>query len=530
MGFKPYNRSQMSLLGYSVEEFARNDPKSRFVVELVSKLDLSGLYSRYSSQGGDSYAPDMMLALWFFAYSNGITSTRKLEELCKFDTRYMYITGNQQPDHSTLSRFRNTHLDLLIQYFAQIILIAEAEGISDFNEIAIDGSKIKSKSSKRHNYNEARLNKKIEAIRAEIRQYMQRCDFVEQGASDELDLESLRAEKARLERLEKELLERKAQLQARKKQLKTEHRCKHQINIKEPEARLMPNLGASGYNAQLAVDMSSHLIVAHDVVSEPNDQGQFLPIQQQVEKTLGADVKRSYTADSGYHNSSDLKELEERQVDAIIADPQLANRSIQEEPTSMEDLLEEKRKLKRHDFVYHSDEDYYECPAGKKLIPYKDKGDQKIYLSESCEGCPLFELCVSSKKKVKQIHRSVREIYSEYMAKKLQTTYAKERLKKRGHTIEPVFGNLKHNLGFSRFSLSGLQKVKGEFALMCIGHNINVMFKNLQKKRLGALISLSFDKLDQYIAISKTIVLSMALFFIHRIKIEKTKLCLNISF
>ena len=170
MGFKPYNRSQMSLLGYSVEEFARNDPKSRFVVELVSKLDLSGLYSRYSSQGGDSYAPDMMLALWFFAYSNGITSTRKLEELCKFDTRYMYITGNQQPDHSTLSRFRNTHLDLIIQYFAQIILIAEAEGISDFNEIAIDGSKIKSKSSKRHNYNEARLNKKLEAIRAEIRQ------------------------------------------------------------------------------------------------------------------------------------------------------------------------------------------------------------------------------------------------------------------------------------------------------------------------------------------------------------------------
>ncbi|WP_044281346.1 transposase [Caldithrix abyssi] len=124
MSFITYNRSQMNLFGYSVEDFARDDPKSRFVVELVSRLDLSALYSRYSSQGGDSYAPDMMLALWFYAYSNGITSTRKLEELCKYDTRYIYITGNQHPDHSTLSRFRKAHLDLLDQYFVEILLIA----------------------------------------------------------------------------------------------------------------------------------------------------------------------------------------------------------------------------------------------------------------------------------------------------------------------------------------------------------------------------------------------------------------------
>lgn len=60
MGFLPYNRSQMNLLGYSVDDFARDDAKSRFVVHLVSQLDLSALYARYSSQGGDSYAPDMI--------------------------------------------------------------------------------------------------------------------------------------------------------------------------------------------------------------------------------------------------------------------------------------------------------------------------------------------------------------------------------------------------------------------------------------------------------------------------------------
>ncbi len=529
MGFFPYNRSQMNLLGYSVEDFARNDSKSRFVVELVSKLDLSELYSRYSKQGGDSYAPDMMLALWFFAYSNGITSTRKLEELCKFDTRYMYITGNQQPDHSTLSRFRKAHLDLLSQYFVEILLIAQAEGISDFNEIAIDGTKIQSKSSTRHSYSEDRLNKKIEAIRADIRQYMQRCDFAEQGATDELDLETLRAEKARLERLEQELLERKAQLQARKKRLKPEHRSKHQINIKEPDARLMPSLDASGYNAQVAVDMSSHLIVAQDVVNEPNDQGQFIPIQQKVDSNLGRDAQRSYTADSGYHNSADLKEIEKKQIDAVIADPNYANRSIQEKPTSLEVLLKEKRKIERQDFVYHDKENYYECPAGKRLLPFKNKGNKMVYRSEGCEGCPLFSYCVPSKKKVKQIHRSFRESYSERMAKKLRTPSARARLKKRWHTIESVFGNLKHNLGYSRFSLSGLKEVQGEFTLMCIGHNINILFKNLQKKRFAAFVLATYEKYDQYIAISKNILISLAFILVYRFKPKRTKLCVNMS-
>ena len=432
MGFLPYNRSQMNLLGYSVDDFARDDAKSRFVVHLVSQLDLSALYARYSSQGGDSYAPDMMLALWFYAYSNGITSTRKLEELCKYDTRYMYITGNQQPDHSTLSRFRKAHLDLLSNYFLEILLIAQAEGISDFSQIAIQ-----SKSSVRHSHREDDLDKKIEKIRWEIRSYMQRCDFVEQGATDELDLETLRAEKARLERLEQELLERKSQLQERKKQLKAEHRSKHQINVKEPDARITPSLMVSGYNAQLGVDMSSHLIVAEDVVSDPNDQGQFLPLQQKVEASLVPDAQRSYTADSGYHTSADLEALEEVHVDAVINDPKPDDRSIQAEPTPMAELLEEGKKLKRRDFVYHEEEDYYECPAGKVLYPVVKKQGSTVYRSVVCEGCPLFNLCVSNKKRVKQIHRSEKEDYAERMARKLQTPRSQERLKKRSQTVEP---------------------------------------------------------------------------------------------
>ena len=505
MGFITSDRSQTSLLGFCVEDFAKEDPKSRFVVELVSRLDLRPLFARYSEQGGDSYAPSMMLALWFFAYSENQIHTRDLERSCMFDTRYMYITGNQRPDHTTLSRFRKANIDLMSEYFVQILLLAQEAGLSDFKQIAIDGTKIKAKSSGRHSYTEDQLNKKIERLRQDIAHYMQRCDFAEQGATDALNLEALQAEKARLEELEKELLQRKEQLQKRKQTLKPEKRDKHQINILEPEARLMPKDKKPGYNSQAAVDTQTHLIVATDVTDQPNDQGQLIPMIQAVEKNIDTDPDRSYTADAGYHNTEDLKALKENNIDAIVADPAPNNRTIKENPTSVESILEQDRKVERNDFVYYQDEDYYQCPAGNKLLPVKNKGNKTVYRASGCPSCPLAKCCISSKKEVKQIHRSHREGAAEWMARRLNTDEAKKRMKMRATSVEPVFGNLKQNLGFRRFSLQGLQNVHGEFNLMCIAHNLNVLFKMMQQGRLTAAIYASQSRINQFMTISKNI-------------------------
>ena len=62
------------------------------------------------------------------------------------------------------------------------------------------------------------------------------------------------------------------------------------------------------------------------------------------------------------------------------------------------------------------------------------------------------------------------------MRQKLQTEDAKQKLKLRSITVEPVIGNLKSNLGFRRFNLMGLLNVKGEFTLMCIAHNLNKLY------------------------------------------------------
>jgi transposase len=515
MGYISPDRKQINMLGYCMDDFVPKDAKCRFVVNLVSKLDLSSLYKRYSSQGNDAKDPSIMLAIWFLAYSEGIASTRKLEDFCCYDLRFIYISANLRPDHTTLSRFRKNHLDLMAEYFVQIVILAQQSGISDFKEINIDGTKIKASCSFKQSFKEDQLAKKIKSLRKDISDYMERCDLAEEGTDKDIDLETLRKEKERLEQQEQKLLERQEQLSERKKELKPEHRKNHQINIVEPEARLMPKGDGPCYNAQAAALSKHNFIVANDVVTEPNDQNQFSNMHQKTENNIGSGSERKYNSDAGYHSLKQLEYVEENEIDAVIADPTPKNRSNKSTPTCMETILSEDRKLERSDFTYHPEEDYYECPKGQKLEPSIKKGTSKSkttrYKASNCQDCPLIALCLPDKQQTgnRQIHRDYREILAEKMEKKLETEDAKSRLIIRASTIEPVFGNIKQNLGFRRFSLRDLVQVKGEFNLMCIAHNLNILFSMVIQ---GAL---SFSTFAIYLNYYQQIIMSKTRFMIY---------------
>jgi transposase len=199
MGFIFNDRRQQKLLGYCLSDFVANNDKSHMVVDIVSKLDLTELYNRYSNQGNDAYDPKTLLATWFFAYSEGESSTRKIENLCRYELRFIYVSADLRPDHTTLSRFRKRHLDLMADYFVQILLLAKEADISDFKEISIYGTKIKASCSKKQSYKEDQLNRKIEAIRRDIAEYMSRCDLAE-DEEDVEDLESILHKGRKIER------------------------------------------------------------------------------------------------------------------------------------------------------------------------------------------------------------------------------------------------------------------------------------------------------------------------------------------
>ena len=140
-----------------------------------------------------------------------------------------------------------------------------------------------------------------------------------------------------------------------------------------------------------------------------------------------------------------------------------------------------------------------------------------MYRAKSCAGCPIASYCLSNKSKVKQLHRDHREELAEKMSHKLQTEEAKFRMKKRATSVEPVFGNIKHNLGFRRFNLAGLTQVRGEFNLMCIAHNLNTIFNLISAKRFAAFAYVNQVKMNQLIVISKNIAAIFLYKLIHKI-------------
>jgi len=479
MGFKIADRSELGSISI-LDSLSRED-KCRFIVDIVSRLDLSSLYARYSSQGGDAYDCAIMLSIWFYAYSLGITSSRKIEELCRVDIRFIYLSANLGPDHCALNRFRQRNIDLMVEFFVQIVHLFKEAGISGFEEINIDGTKLSASASKKKSKTSDELSRKLAKVRDQIEEYMHLCDTAEIEETED-DLEEVRQKLSQLQSLEQTLLERQSQLEERKTELKAEHRPKHQINLSDPDARFMPKGDGPCYNAQAAVDSERMLIVANDVTTDPNDQNQFSNMHQRTEDNLGADSQRKYNEDSGYHSLAQLEYKEAHQIDTIIADPTPQNRSNRSTPTPVETILKADRKVERSDFTYHPDEDYYECPEGKKLEPLStfknERSKGAIYQSPSCEGCCLLKLCLPQKNTsgIKCIYRDDREKLAEKMHQELQTPEAKQRLKTRATTVEPVFGNIKHNMGIRRFCLRGLEKVKGEFNLICIAHNLNILY------------------------------------------------------
>jgi len=495
------DRDQTTLLGYSLSDLVEPDAKCRFALSLVQRLDLTALRDRYSNRGAEAFDPAMMLALWFYAYCEGITSTRKLEERCRRDTHFIYLSAQLRPDHTSFSRFRKNHLDLMGAYFVELVRMAVEEEVSDFALLAVDGTRIQAAASPKHIKDEDGLGRYLKAVRADLEAYMQECEQMEklegqQRSQAEVERSQADIERARAE--EARLLECQAELTARKAQMKAEHRSGHTINLSEPEACALDKVNGTSrlpaYNAQVVVDAKTHLIIACDAVQDRNDKRQFAAMHQRAEATLGIDPRRTFVADAGYHSLDQLAYIEREQVDAVLADPTPYQRSKRGDGHESSVATAGEGRFTRSDFTYDAETDHYRCPAGERLTYQhtRKRGArrQRVYGTSACRGCVLKARCQPKAHLLRRIFRDEAEHLAEAMHERLQSEEGKVRLKARKGSVEPVIGNLKANLGFRRFSLRGLKQVKGELYLMTIAHNINTLFKMAQEGAFLALWSL----------------------------------------
>ena len=361
--FRPWSPEQTALLPASKRDYLGDDHLAVFLLDLLPTLNLQPILDAYpEDRGQPPYDPRMMTVLLLYAYSQGLTSSRQIERRCREDLAFMYLTADACPDHDTICAFRREHLEAFTGLFLETLRIAQEAGVLKLGRIALDGTKIRANASKHKAMSYARMPERQAALQAEIQRLLEEAEALDRAEDaqygrgrrgDELPTElkdpatrpqRLREAKARLEAERKrELAAAKQahveQIEAAKQALEAEARedaraagkptpdaarpaPKAQRNFTDSESRIMKT--ADGfqqcYNAQVAVEVGTQLIVAGDVVAAPNDKQQLSPMVEQVVANVG--VPDGVIADSGYFSEANVRSLEQREgqpIDAHIA-------------------------------------------------------------------------------------------------------------------------------------------------------------------------------------------------------------------
>ena len=165
----------------SIGEVLHPDHLARFVVDVVSQLDLSAVYKRYGVKGGEPYAPEVLVALLFYGYATGVFSSRKIERATYEVVPFRYVAGNLHPDHDTLANFRKTFRGELKGLFVQVLLLAQTMGYLNLGNISLDGSKIHANASKSHAVSYKRLVELEAYLRHEVDELFTLAEQTDQG-------------------------------------------------------------------------------------------------------------------------------------------------------------------------------------------------------------------------------------------------------------------------------------------------------------------------------------------------------------
>ena len=386
----PMDPAQMMLYSTSVDEALPAGSDVRGFRDVMECLNYCALESKCSSTGRPPYHPQVMAKVLGYAYSKGVRSSRRIEELLNVDVRYIWLSGGLKPDHNTIARFRKDNWHELELLFKDSVRVCCEAGLVYLNAVATDGSKIAAAASNRCVYGKSRLERALAGVERILKE-AEEVDSAEDetygaGTGNELpeDLRHLPTRRAKLEEIAKQL----------KKSGRTT------VVETDADARVMKTRDGTRpcYNLQASVDAENQIIVAMKLTQSENDVGKLPEMVEEVESITGLSPDISL-ADAGYPNEETLKWLDETDHDALMP--------LQGQPqeSARNDLFCSKC------FLLDDEQDLLICPAGRKLVfkgIYKTgSGHYRQYAASGCKSCSFCKQCVGKGKSSRIISISV---------------------------------------------------------------------------------------------------------------------------
>ena len=509
--------NQVALMPPSYAEKIPVDHLVRVVNEAVEKIDLSSLLAQYPGGGRSSYHPKMLLKVLVYGYAEKIYSSRRIAKALRENIYFMWISGESTPDFRTINDFRGSRMKAVIdEVFSAVLEHLIAGGHVKLEHYFLDGTKIEADANKhkvvwakkRDNYHQRvqtqikELLKHIEEVNDEEQAEYGDDDLEEMGGNGQSEVNSELLQKKIDElnqRLRERLSNKKDSRPVRKALKKLEGDCLVRLKKYEEQARMLKgrssyartdpdascmrmkeDRGAEkpwpkpAYNVQIGTE--GQFVVGFSVHARAGDTVCLIPHLENLRTHLGR-LPKNVVTDAGYGSEENYAYVEQHNLGNYLK----YNTFYQDTHHYRKPELLRKRQFQAENFDYDPDQDEFICLAKNRLtFQYAsryttDNGyvtDRRLYECHACNECPLKGECTRAKGN-RKIRISFRLLDYRRQARANLTSEAGQSLRaRRSIEVEPVFGIIKHNMGFRRFHLRGLEKVKTEWGLVSIAHNM----------------------------------------------------------
>jgi len=445
--YRPWNPNQQYLLPPSVQDWLPENNLVYFLLDTVNELDISAITEKYeqTKRGFPPFHPRMMVALLLYSYCRGIFSSRKIMQACEERLTFRVIAGDDIPNWRTISDFRKLHIKELQQLFVQVLQLCQEAGLVKLGHIALDGTKIKANASRHKAMSYGRMLKEEASLKEEIKQLLEKSEAIDRQEDDKYGPdrrgdelpEELAHRESRLKRIQeaKRVLEAKAKAAAQEAQKQREQEDSKSGNKPQRGRKRKAVSEVPVYNKQYNfTDPESSIMKANNKGWDQCGNAQAV-VDSKDQIIVACDVTGE---------SNDKKQFE----------PMLEQ--------AQENVGQDKKiKSALADSGYYS-ESNVKFAEDKKIDAYiatkRIKHNDPV--RKAPRGRPPKDLTVQEK-----------------MARKLRTKKGRETYSKRKSIVEPVFGQIKAARGFVQFSLRGLEKMRGEWAIVCLTHNLLKLFR-----------------------------------------------------
>lgn len=507
--YKSYIPNDNQLFPPNLGDFIPADAPARLVSDIVDHMDLAELHASYSREAGGQppYHPAMLLKVVLFGYMNNLFSTRGLESAMTRDAHLIWLSSYQFPDHTTISRFKTRCMPHIKVIFSRLVRILVERGeIELAKDLYIDGTTIRSRAARRRikwRSNAAKYSAIADAdIQEGIKALLEQVEngdgpeddnrghvsYTKEEAREIANRIEAKAQKEGLKNVKGKITAIRKACERKEAHDKTLEQCGGKCGVAptDPECGIM-HAKEDGYDGKATPNFNVQVATQNQYVTN------YGAYDSAEDKSVALDFIDTCVAENGVSPSSVVEDagygceevyvgLEQRRIEAVVKYPNYDAECRRRVKEGQYDGLA---------FRLSPDESTLICPAGhlmrviRKEEAYTRSGfrsDSTVMTSDHCDGCPFKKECALTKSKNNQLCRKLGNIREERKAKaRLDLPANRAKLKRRSTEPEPVFGQLKHNHGYTRFRHFGKAKVTMDLGFVFMALNISKLHKNMKK-------------------------------------------------